>query len=346
MPGSKPWRFTQVSGARKVLTLEGTAAPHGRPRASPVVEDGMGLRDTAVYYPGNRRPTRHLFGEIHTDWTLTGRFADRFLGPGGARAKVLEIKEFIADQQAVHIEWGDILAATGILRRIKPSRESEGEIAWTLTVGIDGDDAMASSAGQLSPLDPTKSLAKLGAGLDALKGLADLPSDLSFSTDFLSGLDDLISHINGLTASVLSIAHDIDNFEQALSGELNRFRAGLHQLQTAALELGQTLENAQNDFAFDSASVASEDRWHVARAESAAATLAIAALLADVDRDVEVIQRGRTRTTHDAAAGDTWESLSTRYYGGPSKADALRKANSARYGERPSPGRRVQIPKP
>ena len=153
-PAGKPWTFTQVAGDQKVLTLAGESAPHGRPRASPVVEDEMALRDTAVYYPGNRRPTRHLFGEIHTDWTLNGRFSDRFLGPAGARAKVLEIKEFIADQQQVTIAWGDILAATGLVRRIKPSRESESEIAWTLTVGIDGDDALPPARRSPSALDP------------------------------------------------------------------------------------------------------------------------------------------------------------------------------------------------
>jgi nucleoid-associated protein YgaU len=71
---------------------------------------------------------------------------------------------------------------------------------------------------------------------------------------------------------------------------------------------------------------------------------ALAALLADIDRDVEIIQQGRQNTTCIATSGDTWESLSTRYYGGPSKADALRKANGAQYGAQPSPGRRLQIP--
>ena len=58
MSAGKPWTFTQVAGDRKVLTLAGESAPHGRPRASPVVEDEMGLRDATVYSPGNPRPAR------------------------------------------------------------------------------------------------------------------------------------------------------------------------------------------------------------------------------------------------------------------------------------------------
>src|SRR5580693_5242858 len=204
MPASKPWTFTQVAGDQKVLTLAGESAPHGRPRASPVVEDEMGLRDATVYYPGNPRPTRHVFGEIHNDWVLSGRFSDRFLGSGGAKAMVEQMKAFIADEQQVTIAWGDILAATGLVRRIKPSRESESEIGWTLTVGIDGDDALPLAAPQPSALDPGSKLGKVGSGLDAINGLSSVPGDLGLSTDFLDSLSDLVGQINSVSASVLS----------------------------------------------------------------------------------------------------------------------------------------------
>lgn len=346
MADGKPWTFTQVAGDRKVLTLAGESAPHGRPRVSPVVEDEMGLRDVAVYYPGNPRPTRHTFGEIHTDWSLSGRFSDRVLGPGGAKAKTEQIKAFIRDEQQVTIAWGDILAATGLVRRVKPSRESESEIAWTLTIGIDGDDALPPALPQHAALDPGSKLGKLGTGLSAFNGLLSMPGDLGLSTNFLDSLSDLVSQINGLSASVLSIADGISNFETAVAGDLNRLRAGLQQFQTAALTLQETLESAQNDVAFPAASSVSENQWQAARAEASYQALAVAALLADTDRDVEVIQQGRQQTTCIAVAGDTWESLSTRFYGGPSKADVLRKANGAQYGARPHAGRLLQIPQP
>jgi nucleoid-associated protein YgaU len=346
MSVAKPWTFTQVAGDQKVLTLAGEGAPHGRARVSPVVEDEMGLRDVAVYYPGNPRPTRHVFGEIHTDWVLTGRFADRFLGPGGAKAKIEEIKAFIADEQQVTIAWGDILAATGLVRRIKPSRESESEIAWTLTVGIDGDDALPPAAPQSSAVAPGAKLGQLSSGIGAINALTDLPGDLGLAPDFLDSLGDLVSQINSVSASVLSIADGISNFETAVAGDLNRFRAGLQQFQTAVLTLQATLESAQNDFSLTESSSLSEDQWHATRAEAECEALAMAALLAAVDRDVEIIQKGRQATTCIATAGDTWESLSTRYYGGPSKADTLRKANGAQYGAQPQAGRLLQIPEP
>ena len=344
MPAGKPWTFTQVAGDQKVLTLAGESAPHGRPRASPVVEDEMGLRDATVYYPGNPRPTRHVFGEIHNDWVLTGRFSDRFLGPGGAKAMIEEIKGFIADEQQVTIAWGDILAATGLVRRIKPSRESESEVGWTLTVGIDGDDALPPAAPQPAAVAPGAKVGQLAGGLDAINGLSDLPGDLGLAPDFLDSLSNLVSEINSISASVLSIADDISNFETAVAGDLNRFRAGLQQFQTAALTIQATLESAENDFSFGQSSSLSEDQWHATRTEAEYQALAMAALLADIDRDVEIIQQGQQQTTYVATTGDTWESLSTRYFGGPSKADALRKANGAQYGAQPQAGRLLQIP--
>ena len=344
MATPKPWTFTQVAGPQKVLTLAGQSAPHGRPRISPVVEDEMALRDAAVYYPGNPRPTRHIFGEIHTDWVLTGRFSDSFLGPGGAKAKIQEIKAFIADEQQVTIAWGDILAATGLLRRIKPSRESEAEVAWTLTVGIDGDDALPPPAPQPAAVAPGTKLGQVASGLDAINALGDAPGDLGLGSDFLDSLDELVSEINSVSATVLSIADGISNFETAVEGDLNRFRAGLEQFQTAALTLQATLESAENDSSLTQSSSPSEDSWHAARIEAEYQALAIAALLADIDRDVEIILLGRQQTTCVATAGDTWESLSTRYFGGPSKAAALRQATGALYGAQPQAGRVVQIP--
>jgi hypothetical protein len=304
----------------------------------------MGLRDATVYYPGNPRPTRHVFGEIHNDWILSGRFSDRFLGLGGAKAMVEQIKAFIADEQQVTIAWGDILAATGLVRRIKPSRESESEVGWTLTVGIDGDDALPPAAPQPAALAPGAKLGQLAGGLSAINGLTDVPGDLGLAPDFLDSLSDLVSQINSVSATVLSIADGISNFETAVAGDLNRFRAGLQQFQTAALTIQATLESGENDAALLTASTTSEDQWHATRTEAKYQALVVAALLADIDRDVEIIQQGRQQTTCIATAGDTWESLSTRYFGGPSKADALRKANGARYGAQPQAGRLLQIP--
>ena len=346
MADGKPWTFTQIAGDRKTLTLAGESAPHGRPRASPVVEDEMGLRDATVYYPGNPRPTRHIFGEIHSDWVLAGRFSDRFLGPCGSKAKVDEIKAFISDEQQVTIAWGDILAATGLVRRIKPSRESESEVAWTLTVGIDGDDALPPAPPQPSALDPGSKLGQLDAGIGSFNSLLTPPGDLGLSTSFLDSISDLVSQIDAFSVSVLAIADSISNFETAVAGDLNRLRAGVQQFRTAALTLQATLESAQNDFTFGQTSSLSEDQWHARRAEASYRALAIATLLADVDRDVEVIQQGRQQTTCIAARGETWESLSRRFYGGPSKADVLRKANGAQYGAQPQAGRLLQIPAP
>jgi hypothetical protein len=344
MADSKPWRFTQTGGARKVLSLEGQSAPHGRPRASPVVEDEIALRDTAVYYPGNPRPTRHLFGEIHTDWTLTGRFSDAFLGPGGARAKAHEVKAFLAEEQQVRIEWGDILAATGLLRKFKPGRESEAEIAWTLTVGIDSDDSLTTVRAPGAPSPPGASLGALAQKLGAFDVTLTRPRDLGIKTDFFDQLDGLVSMLGGLTAGVVSVAHSIDDFEQAAAGELNRLRAAIRQLHTATLELHATLESAENDFAFDTTPATSEAAWHSARAEAVANAFAVSALLADADRELDVLAGGQIQTTHAVSSGDSWESLSSRYYGGPGHADRLRKANGARYGEKPTPGRVLQIP--
>lgn len=342
----KPWKFTQLSPELKSFTLSGANAPHGRPRRGAVVTDGFGLRQKETYYQGNTPPDRHVFGEISDHITLTCRWMDKNLGgAGGAKKQVAYVKQFIRDAQRIRIEWGDIVTFTGLMLHIEAARESEAEIVVKLVIAIDSDDGLP----PLRPPEPTtnpKDITAQMLGLETnLHGTADVPDDLPLPTSFLDTIDNAISAIGSATASLLSVANDIDEFETANASELNRLRAAIGQVRTAALTIRGALDDASCDFAVNHGSASSQTAWAQQREEDRATLIAILLLLSQMDADAEIALRGGLQKTARARSGDTWEQLSTQHYGSPDQADALRQANAARFGEKPQPGRVLHIPR-
>jgi hypothetical protein len=80
----RPWAFRQLAGAKKMLRLEGAAAPHGSVRREPIVRTGKTVRAERTRYPATPIPVRHVFSTAHPDWELQGRWRDRDLGRQGA----------------------------------------------------------------------------------------------------------------------------------------------------------------------------------------------------------------------------------------------------------------------
>ena len=67
-------------------------------------------------------------------------------------------------------------------------------------------------------------------------------------------------------------------------------------------------------------------------------------MMAAFDRDTEIAQRGKTFTQYTAKFGDSWESVSIKFYATPDGAQAIRQANGIKYGEPPRPGSNYIIP--
>lgn len=344
----KEWRFKQLGGARRILTLSGKCAPHGRPRQRAVVSDGIKLRRARTFYPdgGNRPPTTHIFGTEWKDWVLEGRFTDRELGAGGTQAAIRDWKLMLIDAQPVEITWGDILHVEGLVDDFTPGRESEFEGPYSITLLIDKDALDGGFVDFEIPRTPTAVSQALQSILsDDIGSPPDLPHAGDLKPDFLDTLEDAVSNVNGFSASLITIAGDIDSYADATIDQLERLRAGIVQARTAVNRLRMTYDSTSNDLALIAADAADTQALYVAsRAASDVATLRILALLDAMDRDAQLSQRGKTLAMYVAQFGDSWESIATSFFGGPEAAGNIRDANGIKYGALPVPGRSYQIP--
>lgn len=343
----KEWRFTQLAGSRRTLTLTGRSAPHGRPRKGAVVSDGVKLRRQRVYYPdGNGRPpTTHIFGIQWLDWELKGRFSDEFLGKGTTKRLIDDWLDFVSEGQPVEISWGDITGATGLVDEFLPGRESEYESTYSIKLLI--DERAISGLSEQIPTRDAPSLMCEAMKLELVEGVGRIPS-LPHAGDlkptFLDTLDDLVSSANSISASMINVAGEIDSFVDATFDQLERLRAGVAQMRTAMNKIRGTMGGATNDAALLASSADAEVQWASSRTSTDVSSLRILALLDEIDRESELSQRGRVLAVYAAKLGDTWEAISTRFFGGPDSAGAIRSANGVRFGELPTPGRSYQIP--
>lgn len=342
----KEWRFTQLGGARKVLRLNGSAAPHGRPRREPIVSDGIKLRRQRVYYPDRKGPpTTHIFGTEWKDWTLKGRFMDRDMGVGGSKQAIRDWQAFVADAQEVEISWGDVLTVRGIVDEFTPGRESEAECSYEITVLVDYQNIETTAARVYNSRaatdiaeELTAELSTGAAALTKLKGVGDI------KPSFLESLEDTVGNLNSLSASLLRAAYDIDALATGTLDQFERLRAGIAQMRTAVNVFRGTFETTANSAAITARTSVSDVTWFAQRGVQEISTLRMLELLEELEREADLSVRGSVLTTYVARAGDTWESISTQFFGGPDSAGDIRSANGVRFGEIPFSGRTYQIP--
>lgn len=353
MPEANGWVFEQLGGDKRTITLLGHNAPFGRPRKSPVVADELRIRHKATYYGGNRAPSRLIFGWKHEPWTLHGRWMDAQLGgPGTAMSMARKMRQFVADEQQVAIRWGDILAFRGLIARIKTGREGPGDVAWELEVEIDQDEDLDRPREGPTPMNIAQVAKAVDRELAAWLAVAptapkgrDLFGTLgAIKEDFLDTVDSLVSAVNTPSAMLLKVSEEGSSLASATTSSLSRLKGGVTQLQTAILNLEDAFGTRSQDDILYLRSAESDVTWQSQRAAGDAQSTEILAMLADMDRQIEIAQRGQSNSSIVGEANDSWEALATRAGGSPDDADKVRAANGARYGELPVAGRQYVIP--
>lgn len=339
-----PWVFTQLGGLKQTMRLEGLALPHGRPRQSPIVTDGFELRETEVFYSGQEKPTRLIFGARHDDLELKGRFDDRELGVSGANLKILEIKAFIAEMQPVKVSWGSNLTMTGLLKKITAARESPKQLAYTLTMRIDSDDLLDNTdRAEPEPFSPANQAEQV---VDLLQGIIFIPVPARgvYKPTILELLEALAYAVSIALVQFVDAANQISNLVDATLSSLSRLTSSIGLLGTAVERLWQTIESVDDEGNFLVQSAEAKVQFYADKLQSISDACVAQALLNDTEVRAEIASRGNANRGIVAVEGDTWESLASKYLGGPSGADKLRQANGARFGEQPVPGRTLKIP--
>jgi hypothetical protein len=338
------WRFQQLSGPGKVLTLSGYAAPFGRPRQKPVVEEGHKERITTYRYPGKSgTPTRHFFGDEWEDISLNGRWMDRDLGAGGANEKIDEWDDFISDRRQCQISWGNIVSFKGVIEKLKVSRESAEQVAWHLHILVD-EKVGTQRARAEAPPELTEDFLVFSQTVTTVAALPR-PSIPDWNPTFLDKIGALISIVAAASASVIALVNTIENFRTASLAELNRLKGSLRQFKTAFITFNETMASlGVTDSLYTTANADAEIKLQVYEAEQAVLAIEMMAILADLNRKIDIVHRGRQVTSYVAKAGDTWESISTVVYGGVDGAAVIRSGNGIRYGEAPEAGRTYNIP--
>lgn len=344
----KTWRFEQLAGAERILVLSGWAAPLGGPRVEAVVRTPTRIRTERVYYPGSDTPTRHVFGKAYPNWELKGRFRDRARppmgGPGFAKAKSEEVESFVGDQQPVRISWGDVLVAQrAFLVEFDPGWEAEGEVEWVLRIEIDQKELVNNPAATLQtarpPADYENQIRAALATVETRISLFDLPGAA------LDALDTILANIDRAVFQAEIAIAGVGAFRSAPTTALNRILTTQESVRAVTVQLRETVVAIPQDALIfqDNADAAIK----FLTAQAAIDRLLLEALIDSVDmtRAAELAKAGRAQGSHVARTGDTWESISTLFFGRPDRAGDIRELNAIAPGAQPVPGVEYLIPK-
>jgi predicted RecB family endonuclease len=333
----------RFAGPKRTLELSGWSAPSGRPYKKVVCHDGIEARQARVYYPGtDDAPTRHVFGVKYESLEFEGRLRDRELGgAGGCTQKIEEIKQFVKDQQRVRFTWANVISVQGFISKFSPGRESTGECEYKLTLDVDVDDfadRKVTKVQRRAPDDYTSLIEGWVRAIDLV-----MPPDVELGGSVLDLADSLTNALQSTVGNLVNAANGISDFSKATLGQLHKIATLTTTIKTACVITQEAItslsaadavvrEASDNNMKLWASQASVEDSMRQMAATSAAA-----------NRAARIAAAGKTRTTYAVQAGDTWESISSAFYGSPDRAVELQVANGLTGGP-PAPGTTIRIP--
>jgi hypothetical protein len=321
------WIFKQLKGDLNNLTLDGWDAPFGRPRKEPVVKEGLNIRMSENYYAGSSVPTRHIFGKKYENFEINGRFRDKVPGHGSgyAKNKSKEVKDFVNQQQLCSIIWPGVVHVEGIISNFSTEIESPGEIVWRMTIKIDKDNLSNSTTTKPKATTPANHSNKINqffkTAFDNVKKIPKLKGNL------LDLLDSIVSLVTTVAGQLTSITDQIASFESATFGELGRLISVLGTMRQLCIQLKDLFLDVPIEL--QSLSQRADDQIYllITKSFSDTSILSILEEMANFESDIEQARAGRLRTTYIALQGDTWESISIKFYNTSDRAKDLKDAN-------------------
>lgn len=340
------WKFEQLAGEKLVMELDGYAAPFGRPRQKPLMREVIEVRVQTTKYPGGKgTPTRHVFGSGWEDMELEGRWMSRHLEGKKAGQMADEWTQFVRDEQPVRMSWGNIVSYDGLIGRLELAREGEDDIAWKLKLLVDrrADEIEFWVAQQpTNVIDNVASMIQtmLAFNPSLAPGL-NLPD---MSPNFLEQLDFFAGQLSQYSTEFNKLANQLSDLEKAAFSTIQHFRGAITGFQTALLTMRETVLNAETDSVLTVRNAESDIAWLTYMEGFDVTSTNTLWLLADLERQMEILTKGEVSKLVTAKEGDTWERISDRATGGPDKAGSIREANGIRFGTAPIPGEAYLVP--
>lgn len=342
MADGVPFRIEQLapSGGRTV-DLFGWDAPHGRPRQGAVLRAVVEQRASRTRYPGSKRVTRHVFGPDFPDIELKGRFRR-----SQVQQKTETMQALVVEGLPVRISWGKMLVAEGFLRSFDPgfegaSKDGATEVEWTLKIEVDDYPHLTKNDSLIPRAHPPRDYTNaIIAAMLAIGADLKVPTYLGNPLDLIT---DALDKVTGFVSELASLTDGLTDFKNAAFATLNRIRGAAQNVIRAGLELRKVMESIGPE------ATAIGDRFN--ELEGMTKTPSVQEQIRQMTKEARNLDEaadkaivGKIKTTYVAKDGDTWESISSAFYGSPSRANDIRAANLAGPGEQVKPGVEYLIP--
>ena len=89
------------------------------------------IRHKRTAYPGSSTASIQVLGVDEAPIQVNGRFSDTLTGrPGGALAKLKELRAVFLGFQLCELSWGETLVRRGLIRRLRPTFNRDSDIGY------------------------------------------------------------------------------------------------------------------------------------------------------------------------------------------------------------------------
>lgn len=339
------WTITQQAGPKKTLTLDGYAAPFGRPRQQAVAKEVIKVSIQSTKYPGSKGPpTRHSFGSGWESMQLNGRWMTRWLPADQTAISVADDWTlFVRDEQPITLAWGNIVSYSGVIEELELGREGEHDIAWKMTILVDKRDDIGTRFDIRETVTVVQSTAFIDAFVNTSKQLA-APALPDMAPDFFEALDNAAGDLKRLTGQLSDLADTFSNIEKQSFSTVQSFLGVIANVQSALATLRVLVPTADIDAVLTVRRAESEVAWYQYQLDFDNESLNALSILGDLQRSVELQAPTSNTKLITAQQGDSWERLATRAGIGPENAGKLREFNGIRYGSQPDVGTSYLVP--
>lgn len=337
------WEFRQTGGNKKVLRLEDSAQPYGRPRKEPLFTEVIKVSIQTTKYPGSKNPpTRHGFGSGWEPMQLHGRWMTKHLAGKGTTANALadQWREFVRDEQPLVMSWGNIVSYECYIEQLELARESENEIAWKMTLLVDSRADAVQVSTTRPALDPVKDIDRFSTAISAMEP----PQISGAAIDLFDTLESISSSLKQFTGIVVDIANAFSNIEKQSYSTIQSFRGVLANLRSGITTMRNTVLNATIDTAIVVRQAEQDLKWQQYQMTFDVESLVALEILNNLDRGLELQSRGVVSKGITALDGETWELITRRANIDVSRAGEVREMNGIRYGQLPVAGEFYLIP--
>jgi hypothetical protein len=289
---------------------------------------GGALRTVRTDYDGAIEPSEHVLGYSYKDFTVAGRWDDRYAGEGFANSSWQAFEALVKRGRLVRIEFEDV-SITGLIKDVDFEYRLKADIGYSFVVSphyrVAGEQRRARAAAPVPRADELE--AAIQDPVEGIEALMDEAPKEWLSSDQIQVVQGDVDAVRGAFDEIATVIDERLTAAEDSVAAVARLAQLFASIRTSSAEMVSRLRVMRSDLdvAVDSViPVLDFEVWTRGMAMEAMLALGIAT---DSEDALKRRIQPRTRAIHRGQQNQTLMAVSLLYYGTPDSWQMIQEAN-------------------